>query len=107
MKQTSLLITLLVPGTALFAQNEASKIINSKKDPDSATKSEVIQSFRNETFNTCDFITKAAQINKPKYKKGIPIIATATEFITAVNFIQTSYETGKTYKISMFQNYKI
>ncbi|WP_157956079.1 hypothetical protein [Flavobacterium kingsejongi] len=149
MKHTLLLIALLVPRSLLFAQGEASKI-NSDKD----NGSEVLQAFKNKTFNASDFIAKAAQLGKPEYKKGIlhhktyydqdgilqlylpyknnrlegeitfytksgapfskvlykkgiPIVGTATEFITAVNFIQTSYEAGKIYEISTFQNYKI
>lgn len=54
------------------------------------------------------FYTKSgAPFSKVLYKKGVPIVGTATEFITAVNFIQTSYEAGKIYEISTFQNYKI
>ena len=150
MKHTLLLIALLVPGSLLFAQEEAIKNNNDKKYPES----EVLQAFKNKTFNASDYIAKAAQLGKPvykkgilhhktyynqdgtlqlylpyknnqldgevifytksgapfskvRYKKGIPIVGTATEFITAVNFIQTSYEAGKIYEISTFQNYKI
>lgn len=148
MKHTLLLIVLLVPGSLLFAQ-EPTRINTYKK-----TGSEVLQAFRNKTFNASDFIAKATQLGKPEYKKGIlhhityydqdgivqlylpyknnqiegevtfytksgapfskvlykkgvPIIGTATEFLTAANFIQTSYEAGKIYEISTFQNYKI